>query len=218
MPKDKQLRLSPSSINLFIDCPRCFWLQFNKGIKRPAGIFPSLPGGMDIIIKKYFDSFRAKGKLPPELEGKVEGKLLDDLDLMKQWRNWRSGLSFVDGEVKLGGALDDCLVNGDAYVPVDYKTRGFDLKEDSSAIYENQLATYNLLLERNGYKQSGAAYLVYYIPKEVAGAGKINFKIEVVEMNADPEKAYKVFRAAVKCLDGPEPAAGDTCNYCGYRK
>jgi len=29
-----------------------------KGIKRPEGVFPSLPSGMDIILKKHFDTFR----------------------------------------------------------------------------------------------------------------------------------------------------------------
>jgi len=38
-----------------LECPRCFWLQIVKNIKRPAGIFPSLPSGMDKILKVHFD-------------------------------------------------------------------------------------------------------------------------------------------------------------------
>jgi hypothetical protein len=30
-------KLSPSSINLMIDCPRCFWLQLVKKIRRTKG-------------------------------------------------------------------------------------------------------------------------------------------------------------------------------------
>ena len=59
-------KFSPSSLALLKDCPRCFWLHFNKNIRRPAGIFPSLPSGMDKILKIHFDNFRDKGKLPPE--------------------------------------------------------------------------------------------------------------------------------------------------------
>ena len=44
--------LSPSSLNLMKDCPRCFWVQFNKGIKRPNGIFPSLPSGIDLRFNR----------------------------------------------------------------------------------------------------------------------------------------------------------------------
>jgi hypothetical protein len=61
-------KFSPSSLSVLKDCPRCFWLQFNKGIKRPEGVFPSLPGGMGIILKKHFDTFRDRGEMPPELK------------------------------------------------------------------------------------------------------------------------------------------------------
>ena len=61
------IKLSPSTINLFLECPRCFWFEKAKGIKRPRGIFPSLPGGMDRVIKESFDGFPAKQTLPSEL-------------------------------------------------------------------------------------------------------------------------------------------------------
>ena len=60
-------KLSPSSLNLMKECPRCFWLHQHKVWSRPSGIFPSLPNGMDKILKVHFDKFRDKGKLPPEL-------------------------------------------------------------------------------------------------------------------------------------------------------
>ena len=52
----KGYKLSPSALNLFLNCPKCFWLDRNKGKKRPRGIYPSLPGGMDAVIKNYFDN------------------------------------------------------------------------------------------------------------------------------------------------------------------
>ena len=47
----KQVYLSPSALNVFNDCPRCFWLDKNKRMKQPRGIFPSLPSGMDKVLK-----------------------------------------------------------------------------------------------------------------------------------------------------------------------
>ena len=35
-------------------------------------------------IKKYFDKYRNVGKMPPEIEGKIEGQLLADLELLKK--------------------------------------------------------------------------------------------------------------------------------------
>ena len=83
-------KLSPSSLNLFLDCPRCFWLQIVKKVRRPSGVFPSLPSGMDKILKAHFDNFMAKGKLPPELkrEDCVNGcSLFNDAELLKVWRS-----------------------------------------------------------------------------------------------------------------------------------
>src|SRR3989338_1065151 len=107
------IKLSPSTLNLFLECPRCFWLDKVKNIKRPRGIFPSLPGGMDRVIKAYFDTFRAKSVLPPELDGgNFEGvKLFSDQDRLERWRSWKTGLVYRDGDGSvLGGALDDLLV------------------------------------------------------------------------------------------------------------
>ncbi len=51
----KRTRLSNSRLGLYTECPRCFWLDMNAGIKRPDTIFPSLPGGLDAQFKRYFD-------------------------------------------------------------------------------------------------------------------------------------------------------------------
>jgi len=55
-------KISPSSISLMNECPRCFWLDKHKVWIRPNGIFPSLPSGMDSILKKHFDKFRDREK------------------------------------------------------------------------------------------------------------------------------------------------------------
>jgi CRISPR/Cas system-associated exonuclease Cas4 (RecB family) len=217
--KDDKIRLSPSSLNLFLECPKCFWLEQREGIHRPAGPFPSLPGGMDIVIKKYFDRYRLKEKLPPEIEGKVEGKLFPDLEVLNQWRNWRTGLRFHDKDTEaiLVGALDDCLIHEGFYIPVDYKTRGFDLKEDSTQFYQNQLNCYSLLLESNKLPQLSFAYLIYFIPKEVKESGVVKFNIEVKKVKTDPEAALKVFHEAVALLKGTMPKSHSECKFCVWK-
>jgi hypothetical protein len=69
----KRLTLSNSRLGLYTECPRCFWLEINTGIKRPDTIFPSLPGGLDPLFKRYFDQFRDRSELPPEVQGKLPG-------------------------------------------------------------------------------------------------------------------------------------------------
>ena len=55
-------RLSRSKIDLYLNCPRCFYLQVVKKISRPAGIFPSLPSGVDKMLKEHFDGKRDNRK------------------------------------------------------------------------------------------------------------------------------------------------------------
>ena len=146
-------KLSPSTLNLMKECPRCFWLKFNKNIKRPDTIFPSLPSGMDKILKVHFDSFMEKGKLPPELKDcNDDCKLFDDKELLKVWRSNFKGIQWKDKDNVLRGAVDNILVKKGKLIVLDYKTRGYPLKEDTHKHYQNQLDIYNLLLRKNNYQ------------------------------------------------------------------
>jgi len=179
----------------------------------------SLPSGLDLLIKKYFDKYRAMGKLPPELEGKVKGKLFGDQRVLDNWRDWRkSVLRYEDKNLDavLRGALDECFVLDDAYIPVDYKTRGFDLKEDSTKYYKNQLNCYTLLLEANGFKHPSFAYLIFYIPKEIQEDGVIVFDIQPIEVKTSPSDAKKVFEEAARLLQGPIPPSHSECEFCSW--
>lgn len=213
------IRLSPSTLNLFLECPRCFWLHINEKIHRPRGPFPSLPTGMDGVIKVYFDKYREKGKLPPEIEGKVEGNLMSDLFLLNKWRNWRTGLEYENKTlgVTLFGALDDCLQYGKYYIPLDYKTRGFAPSQaDSKKYYGNQLDCYSLLLEENGYPVKDIGYLVYYYPQKVSEEGNVKFNVEVIKINTDTNQARKTIEQAIKTLNQPIPPHHSECEYCTW--
>lgn len=209
-------RLSPTTgLNLFKECPRCFWLHYNEKVHRPRGIFPSLPGGMDLVIKKYFDKYR--DKLPPEIDDKVVGQLMPDIQLLNKWRNWQTGLEYYDKkrDAVLFGALDDCLINDDHYIPVDYKTRGFPPKDgDSEKYYQTQLDTYTLLLSENGYKTKDFAYLIYYYPEEVKEDGVVKFNIKPVKVNTDLKRAKKTFENAIDLLKELIPKHHSDCEYC----
>ena len=214
----RKIRFSPSTLNIFLNCPRCFWLDKNKGIKRPRGIFPSLPGGMDLVIKKYFDSYRLNNTLPPEIEGRVKGRLFSDTAVLEKWRNWRRSDLFYEDEKSnalLTGALDDCLVEDNYYMPLDYKTRGSKLKEDPRKYYQNQLDCYCLMLESGGFKSNGLAYLLYYWPEEVRQDGIVKFCVKPIKIETNVESAKKIVKDAARLLSLPMPEANPACEYCG---
>jgi len=213
-------KFSPSSLSLLKDCPRCFWLQFNKGVKRPSGIFPSLPSGMDRVLKEHFDSFRDKGRLPPELkELDGEYRLFDDKALLDDWRNNFRGIRWIDGQGNiLMGAVDNLLVHKGRLVVLDFKTRGYPCKDDTHEHYQDQMDLYNFLLRKNGHKTEDYAYLLFYHPNKINENGDAVFHSDLKKMKISTENAQKIFDNALKTLNGLEPRAAEECGYCNWNK
>ncbi len=213
-------KLSPSSLSLLKDCPRCFWLHFNKGIKRPDTIFPTLPSGMDKILKAHFDRFRDKGKLPPELKDmNREVKLFDNVELLNVWRSNFKGIQWTDKKGNLfRGAVDNILKKGNKLIVLDYKTRGYALKEDTAEHYRNQLDIYNLLLRKNKYETEDYSYLLFYYPREVEEDGDVAFHTELVKMEVSIKNAESIFKKAIEVLEGKMPESSEECGFCKWKE
>ena len=217
--QSKTFKLSPSKLNLFLECPLCFWLS-EHGVHRPRGPFPSLPGGMDRKLKVYFDKYRKKGELPPALKGKVEGNLYDDLEKMNIWRNNFKGLSWTDekGNI-LRGAIDDCLFDKKTgnFIVIDFKTYGgSEIKEEKIEFYQNQLDCYALLFEKNGLRHPGYFYLVFFLPLEVKEHGEVKFDIQVKKVKVNSKKALNTFNKAIKVIKGRRPSKHSECEFCAW--
>ena len=210
-------KFSPSSLNLLKECPRCFWLHFNKKIRRPSGPFPSLPGGMDKILKIHFDKFMENGELPPELKDMKGIKLFNNKELLAVWRNNFKGIQWTDREGNLfRGAVDNILKKGKKLIVLDYKTRGYPLKEDTAEHYQNQLDIYNFLLRKNNYETEDYAYLLFYHPDKVNSDGSVVFNTDLVKMNVNIKNAENIFKKAVKLLKGPMPKPEKECEFCKW--
>src|SRR3989344_6700248 len=210
---------SPSSLSLLKECPKCFWLQFNKNIRRPNGIFPSLPSGMDRILKVHFDTFRDKNELPPELKKLKDVRLFSDIELLKTWRNNLKGIQYKDPDGNLiRGAVDNILEKKEKLIVLDYKTRGFPLKEDTADHYQDQLDLYNFLLRKNGFKIENYAYLLFYHPDRVGTEGEILFHTDLVERSISTANAEKIIKNALKTLGGSIPESPEECEFCRWRE
>lgn len=219
--KIETFKLSPSSISLMEECPRCFWLEKHDVWRRPAGIFPSLPSGMDRILKIHFDRFMARKMMPPELRENIHCfgcRLFGNFELLRQWRNNLKGISWQDPQGNIfHGAVDNILVKGKKLIVLDYKTRGYALKEDTAKLYQNQLDCYNFLLRKNNYETEDYAFLLFYYPREVLETGEVVFDTQLVKMKVDVKNAEQLFNKAIKLLRGPCPKAQE-CEWCGLIK
>ena len=204
-------QLSASTLKLFQECPRCFWLHINRKVERPRGPFPSLPSGIDRVLKGYFDTYRSSGTLPPLIHGKLEGRLATSALTL--------GFNDAATRARLWGKLDDCVILPDERLaPLDHKTRASapDDLSYTQKYYQFQMDVYTLLLERNGHRTSRSAYVVYYFPVDGILHQGFPFGVVVHEVATDPEAAYRIFTNACRTLAGPLPAAGEACGFCRW--
>ncbi|MBD3245856.1 MAG: hypothetical protein GF333_02475 [Candidatus Omnitrophica bacterium] len=212
--------LSSYTLSIYRECPRCFWHHVRKGktFQRPEPPISTLPRGMDALIKEYFDQYRRAHTLPPELMSVSSGRLVEQ-QRMDAWRSWKTGLQYCrsDGH-RLIGALDECLIEDGRYVPVDYKTRGFALRDNSASYYVFQMSCYRFLLEKNGYPARDHAILVFYIPARVGDGGNVEFHRRAVRVETQPvDVTNAVFEDALSVLSGEQaPAPSDSCTFCAW--
>ena len=68
-PDDKKpFKLSRSKIDLFLECPRCFYIDRRLGVGRVPGFPFNLNSAVDTLLKKEFDHYRDKNQNHPLLE------------------------------------------------------------------------------------------------------------------------------------------------------
>jgi hypothetical protein len=176
----------------------------------------SLMSGMDRVLKNHFDKFMRKGELPPEIRNHSHTQgltLFENEELLKVWRNNFKGVSWTDKEGNvLHGAVDNILQKGKKLIVLDYKTRGFALKEDTADHYQNQMDIYNFLLRKNGYETENFAFLLFYIPEKVLETGEVVFEAVLARRDVNVKNAEKIFEDAIKLLNGECPVEG--CEWC----
>jgi CRISPR/Cas system-associated exonuclease Cas4 (RecB family) len=205
----KTIQLSPNSLNLFLECPHCFWLDKSMGIKRPPPYPYALNSTVDDLLKEEFDAYRTKNLQHPLLkENHIKAHLFGNQKLLNQWRNNLAGIRYFDEELNatLFGAVDDVLEfeNG-KLAPLDYKSTGSSTKN----IYDRfqlQLDVYTFLMEKNGYQTSKKGYLAFYVVDKSKGfIDRLPFRKELVEVETNPDDVYEIFKDAVAVLKEKEP-------------
>ena len=211
MNNNKIVQLSPNSLNLYLECPHCFWLEKREGIKRPPPYPYALNTAVDILLKQEFDKYRKKKELHPLLvANNIPAKLFPNQKLLDEWRSNFKGLRYYDAELDatLFGAVDDILEFSDGRLaPLDYKSTGSKV----ATIYDRfqlQMDVYTFLLEKNGYKTVRKGCLAFYVvDKENGFVDRLPFKKEIHMINTDPSYVQGLFKEAVELLRKDEPPA-----------
>ena len=204
-----EYKLSPSSLNLLEDCPRCFWLKMVKKINRPMGPMSSIPIKMDSIIKHYFNKYRDIGQLPPIIEGKVTGWLA--VGMPKTLKHE------MGNGITVWGRPDDYLKLDDGdIVAFDHKTRS-KAPEGVHPSYQLQLDVYSYLLKAMGYDTTNKAYLAFYYPDECELHNGMPFNCTIIEVKTNFSRVEKLVDKAYNVLNGDMPKSSEDCEYCNWK-
>ena len=86
-------RISRSKVQLFLDCPRCFYLDVRLGIKRPPGFPFSLNSAVDALLKKEFDVHRENKTMHPYIKETGLNAIPYQHENLDLWRNNFKGVS-----------------------------------------------------------------------------------------------------------------------------
>jgi len=222
--------LSRSKIDLFLECPRCFYLDNKLGTARPPGFPFNLNSAVDALLKKELDVHRTNGTVHPLAKAYGLDAVPFDHEKMDEWRNALSqGVKYVHPETGLTvrGGVDDIWINSDGeLIVVDYKATSKDariesLDEDWHRGYKRQIEIYQWLLRKNGFKVSDTGYWFYANATKDREAfdGRLDFELTLVPYKGSTEWIDEALVKLKECLDSELiPAAGEACDYCIYRE
>jgi CRISPR/Cas system-associated exonuclease Cas4 (RecB family) len=225
-------KISRSKIDLFMQCPRCFWLDVRMGIKRPSSPPFQINKAIDELFKKEFDVYRAKGEPHPIMvDNQIKAVPMqhDDLD---KWRYNFTGVTTLHKPTNLHifGAIDDIWVNevGEAIV-VDYKATAkageVNLNADWQIGYKRQMEIYQWLLRQNGLKVSDTGYFVYTNGRlDLDGFNnRVEFITKLISYTGKDSWVEPAIIKLKECMDGEMPEVGTAvmggeCEHCAYAR
>ena len=221
-------KLSRSKIGLFLECPRCFYLDNKLGVARPPGFPFSLNSAVDKLLKKEFDIHRADKTAHPLMKKYgIDAVPFRHPDL-EMWRDsLRRGISYSHkptGFLVCCGVDDVWVKPSGELIIVDYKATSKEGEVNLDAKwqdgYKRQMEVYQWLFRQNGFKVSGTGYFVYVNGKTDREAfdGKLEFDVSIIPYAGKDDWIEPTLADIKKCLVSDQlPDASGSCDYCSYR-
>jgi len=225
-------KLSRSKIELYMQCPRCFWLDARLKIKRPDGPPFTINKAIDELFKKEFDSYRIRNEPHPLMIQFGLSAVPYQHDLLDSWRETFTGVVALHRPTNFQvlGAIDDLWVDDSGeIIVVDYKATAKDrevtIDSQWQISYKRQIEVYQWLLRQNGLRVSRTGYFVYTNARlDVDGFfDRIEFRTKLIPYTGDDAWVETTLVQMKACLESEIPpvgtaAMGGTCEYCAYAR
>jgi CRISPR/Cas system-associated exonuclease Cas4 (RecB family) len=221
-------RLSRSKIDLFLNCPRCFYIDRKLGVGQPPGYPFSLNSAVDKLLKKEFDVLRLKKEAHPLMIKFGIDAIPFQHEKLNEWRDPFKGITYAmpDTNFIITGGVDDIWQNPSGeLIIVDYKATS---KEEEVSLdaewqigYKRQMEIYQWLFRMNNFKVAKTGYFVYCNGKTDRDGfdAKLEFDIKILPYEGDDSWVEKTVRDAYACLNSKQiPQSAQDCDYCNYRR
>lgn len=226
-------KVSRSKIELFMQCPRCFWLDVRLKITRPSSPPFNINKTIDELYKKEFDRHRLAGTPHPIMtDNQIKAVPYQHADLDK----WRYNFTGVKAQHKptnlhVFGAIDDIWINdlGELIV-VDYKAtskaKEVSIDSDWQISYKRQMEVYQWLLRQNGFTVNDTGYFVYTNARmDLDGFGdQLQFTTKLIPYTGNDawvEPTLAKMKATMDSDDMPpigDHIMGGPCEFCTYAR
>ena len=226
--KDEPYKISRTKIELFMKCPRCFYLDRVLGIAEPPGPPFSLNTAVDHLLKVEFDHYRERQEPHPMMTQNGIAAIPFAHPELDQWRENFVGVQHLDPATNLlvFGAVDDVWINpAGELIVVDYKATAKDsevsLDAEWQIAYKRQMEVYQWLLRQNGFPVADTGYFVYCNGRKDRSrfGGVLEFDIKVIPYTGDPAWVPGTLRDIKACLEGEIlPDYTETCEFCKVQK
>ena len=219
--------VSRSKIDLWHDCPRCFYLDRRLGVGRPPGYPFNLNSAVDTLLKKEFDIHRVEKSRHPLMESYGIDAVPFEHAELDVWRENFKGVRFHHEATNfvVTGAVDDVWINpAEELIVVDYKATSKNGEVSLDApwqdSYKRQMEVYQWLLRKNDFTVSDTGYFVYCNGKTDRQAfdAKLEFDVVILPYTGNDDWIDGALTQMKDCLDQEKlPNKGTDCDYCEYR-
>lgn len=220
-------RLSRSKLDLFGECPRCFYLDRRLGVGRPPGFPFNLNSAVDALLKREFDKYRKLAQPHPWMtQFGIEGIPFAH-EKIEEWRDaLRRGVQHPVPRTNLviTGGVDDVWVRASgALIVVDYKATSKDgevsLDAEWQDGYKRQIEIYQWLFRKNGFAVDDTGVFVYCNGRKDAEEflSRLHFDVKLISYVGKTDWVDALVAEAYACLQTDKiPEASEDCDYCSY--
>ncbi|HBC44785.1 TPA: hypothetical protein DCZ81_01320 [Candidatus Collierbacteria bacterium] len=231
-PKSKEpFQISRSKIELYTNCPRCFYMDVRLGLSRPSTPPYTLNSAVDNLLKNEFDLLRKKG----EKHELVEKYAIDAIpfshpDLPK----WRGEVTAYVGALVLdeksnlmvNGLVDDVWQDSQGnLVMVDYKStstsKEISLNDEWKQSYKRQIEVYQWIFHKLGFPVSKTGYFIFANARKNLPKfdGKLEFEMSILPYEGNPDWVELTLLEIRELLNSDAiPAQAPECEYCAYKQ